>query len=77
MAWLGCRGDLASPAAWCKHIKERTHTLVIHYCSQRKAEKLKHVRDLERQLKIQYTHYNQGGALDLDRVQTLRAVSNR
>ena len=72
-AWLGCKGDLASPAAWWEHVKERTRALAIHYCSRRKAEKLKRVRDLERQLKSQYTCHNQGGTLDLDRVQTLRA----
>ncbi|KAI4896701.1 hypothetical protein NFI96_030906 [Prochilodus magdalenae] len=72
-AWLGCKGDLASPAAWWEHIKERTRALAIHYCSRRKAEKLKRVRDLERQLKTQFTCHNQGGTLDLDRVQTLRA----
>ncbi|KAI4890805.1 hypothetical protein NFI96_030933, partial [Prochilodus magdalenae] len=72
-AWLGCKGDLASPAAWWEHVKERTRALAIHYCSRRKAEKLKRVRDLERQLKVQYTCHNQGGTLDLDRVHTLRA----
>ncbi|KAI4902960.1 hypothetical protein NFI96_008177 [Prochilodus magdalenae] len=70
-AWLGCKGDLASPAAWWEHVKERTRALTIHYCSRRKAEKLKRVRDLERQLKTQFTCHNQGGTLDLDRVQTL------
>ncbi|KAL6481312.1 hypothetical protein MHYP_G00093920 [Metynnis hypsauchen] len=72
-AWLGCKSDFASPAAWWEHIKERIRALTIHYCSQRKAAKLQRVRDLEKQLKKSYADYNNGGALDLDRAQALRA----
>ncbi|KAL7852912.1 hypothetical protein SRHO_G00186970 [Serrasalmus rhombeus] len=72
-AWLGCKSDFASPAAWWEHIKERIRALTIHYCSQRKAAKLQRVRDLEKQLKKFYADYNNGGALDLDRAQALRA----
>ncbi|KAL6454983.1 hypothetical protein MHYP_G00365800 [Metynnis hypsauchen] len=72
-AWLGCKSDFASPAAWWEHIKERIRALTIHYCSQRKAAKLQRVRDLEKQLKTSYADYNNGGALDLDRAQALRA----
>ncbi|KAL7852889.1 hypothetical protein SRHO_G00186740 [Serrasalmus rhombeus] len=72
-AWLGCKSDFASPAAWWEHIKERIRALTIHYCSQRKAAKLQRVRDLEKQLKTSYADYNNGGVFDLDRAQALRA----
>ncbi|KAL7852903.1 hypothetical protein SRHO_G00186880 [Serrasalmus rhombeus] len=72
-AWLGCKSDFASPAAWWEHIKERIRALTIHYCSQRKAAKLRRVRDLEKQLKTSYDDYNNGGVFDLDRAQALRA----
>ncbi|KAI4896125.1 hypothetical protein NFI96_006640, partial [Prochilodus magdalenae] len=72
-AWRGCKVDFASPAAWWECVKERTRALTIHYCSRRKAEKLKRVRDLEKQLQEQYAGFNNGGTLDLDRAQALRA----
>ena len=72
-AWRGCKVDFASPAAWWECVKERTRALTIHYCSRRKAEKLKRVRDLEKQLQEQYAAFNNGGTLDLDRAQALRA----
>ncbi|KAK1802550.1 hypothetical protein P4O66_004202 [Electrophorus voltai] len=71
-AWRGCKDGPASPAAWWEHMKEWTRALITHYCRRRKAARLGRVRDVERQLKREYAGRNNGGELDLVRVQALK-----
>ncbi|KAK1802032.1 hypothetical protein P4O66_004363 [Electrophorus voltai] len=71
-AWRGCKDGYVSPAAWWEHVKEWTRALITHYCRRRKAERLGRVRDVERQLKREYADRNNGGELDLVRVQALK-----